>query len=258
MRVAAPSTRCATIGGLSFVVIAACLVLGAIGCSAGDSRQELRVFAAASLHGAFSEIEVHFEASHPDVDVVLNIAGSASLREQALNGAPVDVIALANNEIMAALIDGEFVNDPRDFATNELTIAVPAGNPGEVASLEAFASEDLLIGLCASGVPCGDLAERLLRASGVSAAIDTRAPDVRSLVTRLQADELDAGLVYVTDIRTSDLQQVPLPAELVERVSYPIAIATESNNHPLADEFVQLVLSASGQAILSEFGFGVS
>lgn len=255
MRNALP--HCGNHTRVAVLSILAALGLVLTACSSGTAQVELRVFAAASLHNAFTEFEGQFEADYPNVEVVLNVAGSASLREQILNGAPFDVLAVANTEILTDLADADLIDEPRNFATNQLTIAVPRNNPGAVEGLDAFGQEELLIGLCAATVPCGDLADRVLQAAGVSAAVDTRAPDVRSLVTRIEADELDAGLVYVTDVRRDTLQQVTIAEPGVEPVAYPIATARETKNRSHAESFVELAVSARGQAILAEFGFGV-
>ena len=36
--------------------------------------------------------------------------------------------------------------------------------------------------------------------AGVTPAIDTNEPDVRALLTKIEAGELDAGITYVTDV----------------------------------------------------------
>ena len=140
----------------------------------GAVSAELLVSAAASLTDAFSEIESAFEADNPDVDVVLNLAGSSALREQILEGAPADVFASANMANMQQLEQaGHLTGSPAIFARNRLQIAVPPGNPGGVTGLEDFSREELFIGLCAEPVPCGQLAREVLSEAGVTAAVDT-------------------------------------------------------------------------------------
>ena len=80
------------------IVFFALLVLAGCGGAASDSSGTVVVFAAASLSDAFVDIEAAFEAGNPGVDVQLSFAGSSSLREQLLAGAPADVVALANEE----------------------------------------------------------------------------------------------------------------------------------------------------------------
>lgn len=214
--------------------------------------------AAASLTDAFAEIEVAFEVAHPGVDVVLNFGGSSSLREQILEGAPVDVFASADPSNMSRVVDaGEVSSEPRTLARNLLQIAVPAGNPGGVTGLGDFARAELLIGLCAEGVPCGDFARAVLANAGVTPAIDTNEPDVRALLTKIAEGELDAGIVYRSDIasQAGAVEGIDLPEAINLVVEYLIAVLAEAPNPDSAAAFVSYVLSEQGQAILAKYGF---
>jgi len=218
---------------------------------------ELLVSAAASLTDAFAEIESVFETAHPGVDVVLNFGSSSSLREQILEGAPADVFASANTSNMDQVVEAGEADDPHIFATNLLQIAVPAGNEAGVSGLADFANEDLLIGLCAEDVPCGDFGRQALENAGVNPAIDSNEPDVRALLTKIEAGELDAGIVYVTDIASAagTVEGIEIPAEHNVSAEYPIAVLLNAPNPHAADAFVTMVLSDEGQEILREFGF---
>lgn len=240
------------------------LTLAACGNSAGaanDAREELIVSAAASLTDAFTDVERVFEEANPDVDVLLNLAGSASLREQILEGAPADVFASANTSNMGQVAAaGEVEGAPNVFVWNRLQIAVPSGNPAGVTGLENFAEDELLIGLCAEDVPCGAFARELLANAGVTAAIDTNEPDVRALLTKIEMGELDAGITFVTDVVSAAGRVAGIPIPDAEKVvaEYPIATLTNSPNPKAATAFVDFVLSPDGQAILSEHGFATT
>jgi molybdate transport system substrate-binding protein len=219
---------------------------------------ELLVSAAASLTDAFAEVEVAFEAANPDVEVLLNLGSSSSLREQILEGAPADVFASANTTNMDQVVEASEVNgEPRIFVRNRLQIAVPAGNPAGITGLEDFANEDLLIGLCAEEVPCGSFSRQALENAGVTPAIDTNEPDVRALLTKIEDGELDAGIVYVTDVLATSgaVEGVDIPEEFNVIAEYPIAALVNAPNPHAAAAYVALVLSDEGQAILTEFGF---
>jgi len=208
------------------------------------------------LTDAFSEIEMAFEAAHPEIDVQLNLAGSASLREQILQGAPADVFASANRATMRDILDAGEATTSVSFATNTLQIAVPLDNPGGVTGIADLADEDLLVGLCGEQVPCGQLARQALEQAGVVASIDTNEGDVRALVTKLEAGELDVGIVYATDVLSSnEITGIALPAASDVSVAYPIAQLTNAANEDGARQFVEFVLSAEGQAILASTGF---
>ena len=235
------------------------VLLLAGGCG-DDSRQEVLVSAAASLTDAFSAVEAAYEAEHPGVDVVFNLGGSSALREQVLSGAPVDVFASANQANVAELVAVGLVAGPVvDFATNRLTIAVPAGNPARVRNLADLARGDLLVGLCSPIVPCGEYAEMALARAGVVAAPDTLEPDVRALLTKIGAGELDAGVVYETDVAAAggDVESVPIPAEHNVRVVYTVAAIAGDGDRADLDAFIAYVLAPAGQQILRSFGFTV-
>ncbi len=230
-------------------------MIAACGGSEGEQSQVL-VSAASSLANAFAAIEEDFEAENPGIDIRLNLGGSALLREQILGGAPIDVFASANPMVMQAVVEAGFAFEPTTFARNQLAIGVPSNNPAGVAGIEDFADESLLIGLCAEAVPCGFLARNVLATAGVDAAIDTSEPDVRSLLTKLEVGELDAGIVYSTDIFANrDVIGIDIPDGLNSVTDYPIAVVVDAPGSAGADKFVAFVLSAKGQQILATHGF---
>jgi molybdate transport system substrate-binding protein len=218
---------------------------------------ELLVSAAASLTDAFGEIETAFESANPGVDVLLNLGSSSSLREQILEGAPADVFASANTSNMDQVVKAGGATDPQVFVTNLLQIAVPTGNPGGVSGLEDFAREELLIGLCAEDVPCGDFGRQALEKAGVTASIDTNEPDVRALLTKIGAGELDAGITYVTDVLAAGetVEGVDIPEDVNVVAEYQIARLTSAPNPDAAGAFVAFVLSEPGRGILADYGF---
>lgn len=225
---------------------------------AGDARRTtITVFAAASLTDAFTEIADAFEAADDSVTVELNFAASSALREQILAGAPADVFASANPANMDALVEAGDAAEPADFAENSLQIAVPAGNPAGITGLGDFAEDDLLLGLCAEAVPCGAFGREALADAGVTPSVDTEEPDVRSLLTKIEEGELDAGIVYRTDVLAAGdaVEGIEVPADQNVVTTYPIAPLTGSEHPEAAAAFVAFVLSEEGQAILVAHGF---
>jgi molybdate transport system substrate-binding protein len=240
-------------------LLVATFVLGTvIACDGSSVEGELLVSAAASLTDAFADMESAFEDANPDVDVVLNLGSSSALREQILEGAPADVFASANTSNMDQVAEaGEISGEAEIFATNSLQIAVPTGNPAEVTSLEDFAREELLIGLCAEDVPCGDFGRQALAKAGVVPSVDTNEPDVRALLTKIEAGELDAGITYVTDVLSASgsVEGLEIPAEVNIVAEYRIATLAGAPNPDGAPAWVEFVLSEEGQAILTSYGF---
>jgi molybdate transport system substrate-binding protein len=229
------------------------------GTSTSPDKEPILVFAAASLTDVFEEIATTFEAGSPEFDVQPNLAGSSSLREQILEGAPADVFVSANTPNMDQVIEAGEATTSATLATNFLQVAVPAGNPAGVTGLSDFARAELLIGLCAEGVPCGDFGRRALANANVAAAVDTNEPDVRALLVKIEAGELDAGIVYVTDVLAAGdrVEGVDIPADVNVVATYPIAALTNAPNPDGADAFVTFAISDEARAILARYGFSL-
>jgi molybdate transport system substrate-binding protein len=250
-----------TMPSLRRVTIMTLLALVGAGCAgSGDEsvNGEVLVSAAASLTKAFTVIEDAFEDANPGIDVSLNLASSSSLREQILEGAPVDVFASANTSNMNRVSEaGAVAGEARIFAENTLQIAVPAGNPAGVTGLVDFANQELLIGLCAEDVPCGDFGRQALDNAGVTPSIDSNEPDVRALLTKIEAGELDAGIVYVTDVISMEggVEGVEIPENQNVVAEYSIAILVDAPKAEAAAAFVSFVMSDAGQGIMGEYGF---
>lgn len=242
------------------VVVPVLLVVASQGCVSPipDDEGAVVVFAASSLSEVFGQIESAFEAENAGVDVRLNFAGSASLREQVLEGAPADVFASANVSNMTRLAEsGHLVDGSRVFARNQLIIAVPAGNPAFIETLADFGNDSLLLGLCDVSVPCGDFARQALTKAAVVPRIDTNESDARGLLTKIGADELDAGIVYRTDVIAADgrVDGIRIPDHFNVTADYQIGLLSDAPHLDAAQRFVDFVVSHDGQQILAEYGF---
>ena len=220
----------------------------------------LVIYAAASLSGAFDVLTTEFEQMNPNVDVAPPVYdGSSSLVTQILEGAQVDVFASADMANMDTLVDeGMAADDPEVFATNQITVAVPADNPAGITSIDDLADPGVSVVLCAPEVPCGAAASKVLEAAGVAVTPVSSEQSVSAVAAKVASGDADAGMVYVTDVQASDGEleaiSTPVDSELLNR--YPIAVVKDAPNAAAAEAFIQFVLSDRGQEILAEFGFG--
>jgi molybdate transport system substrate-binding protein len=232
---------------------------GGAGSSAPEISGDVTVFAAASLTGTFTRLGEDFEAAHPGVSVTFNFAGSSALARQINEGAPADVFASAAPKNMDQVTEtGSVTASPVTFVTNTLEIAVPAGNPAGITGLADFAEGDLKIALCAEQVPCGAAAKMVFDAAGITAAPDTLEQDVKAVLAKVSLGEVDAALVYRTDVPAAGdkVEGIGFP-EADEAVNeYPIAVCAKAPNPATARAFVDHVLSDEGRAVLTEAGFG--
>jgi molybdate transport system substrate-binding protein len=240
--------RCFSIVLLAVVAIAA-------GCSddgSGGDRDELLVLAASSLSGAFTEIEAAFEDANPGLDVVLTFDSSSTLAGQVAEGGPGGVLATADQDSMATAVEsGNVSGEPVVFAGNRGVIAVPAGSD-VVTTPEDLEDPDVVLAVCAPEVPCRVVADALFDQLGIDPGIATEEENVAAVVTKLEADEADAGVVYLTDVLASDGIEAIDVGDVVATTEYPIAAVSEEES---AQDFVDFVTGEEGQAILARAGF---
>ena len=218
---------------------------------------ELTIFAAASLTDSFTDLAAGFHAENPGVTVKpSSFDGSSTLATQILEGAPVDVFASADEANMAK-VESVIAGSPDTFTTNTLQIAVAPGNPLGISSLADLAAGNVQLVLCASEVPCGAASRELFANAGVSVTPVSEEQNVKAVLTKVQAGEADAGLVYVTDIKAAgdSVDGVSIDGTELASNAYQIATFTESQNPAAAKAFIEYVLSPAGQAILAGYGF---
>lgn len=251
------------------------LLLAVSACApSGDPTSRpvtLDVFAAASLQAAFTTIGRHFHSAHPNVTVTFNFGGSNTLAQQITQGAPADVFASANAAQMDVVVKAGDARgaDVKTFAHNRLVVVYPKSNPAQLHSLQALARPGVKIVLAAAAVPAGQYALVFLDKastdpsfgatykSGVLKNVVSYEQDVKSVLAKVSLGEADAGIVYVTDAMTatSSLSTLDIPDALNTVAVYPIVALDASPHAALAQQFVDAVGSADGQAVLASYGF---
>jgi molybdate transport system substrate-binding protein len=226
--------------------------------SGSDISGKVVVLAASSLTESFTELGKVFEAKYPGTTVSFSFAASSELATQIEQGAPADVFASASPATMALVSDsGGTADQPVTFVSNTLEIAVPAGNPAKVTGLADFAKKDLTIALCAPEVPCGAAAEKVFAAAKVTPAPDTLESDVKATLSKVTLGEVDAALVYRTDVLAAGdkVEGIDFPEAAGAVNDYPIAVLADAPNPDGAQAFVDLVLSPEGAKVLGAAGF---
>jgi molybdate transport system substrate-binding protein len=235
--------------------------VGSPSSSAGSSSAvtgTVTVFAAASLTESFGKIGKDFEAANPGAKVAFNFAGSSALATQINQGAPADVFASAAPANMKTVTDaanGE--GTPTTFVRNQLVIAVPKGNPKGIAGLADLTKPGVKVALCAVQVPCGAAARKALDAAKVALTPVTLEQDVKSALSKVKLGEVDAALVYRTDVKASpsDVDGVEFPESAGAINDYPIIVLKNAPNKAGARAFVAYVESDKGKAVLTAAGF---
>ena len=219
---------------------------------------KLTVFAAASLQQTFTQLGKEFEAAHPGTTVTFNFGGSDTLAASIVSGAPADVFASASPATMATVTKASDNSAaPVDFARNSLEIAVAPGNPKQITTINQLGDKSIKVALCAKTVPCGATAVKALAAAKVSVTPVTYEQDVTSALTKVELKEVDAALVYRTDVLGAQgkVVGVDFPAAQQAVTDYPIAPLAHGTNAAAAAAFTAYVLSAPAQAELAAAGF---
>jgi molybdate transport system substrate-binding protein len=234
--------------------LAAALVLALAGCG-GDS-DDLTVSAAASLKQAFTQYGRQFAGA----DVRFSFAGSDELAAQIEQGVKPDVYAAANTKLPQQLYEKGLVEQPTVFAGNRLVLAVPAASEA-IRSLDDLAEPGVTLAIGAEDVPVGSYTRTLLdklpahERRAIVANVRTEEPDVAGIIGKLTQGAVDAGFLYVSDVRATDgaLEAIELPRDLRPDVAYGVAVVKGASKEARA--FVAGLLDGAGARALARAGF---
>ena len=245
-------------GGASDSTNPATPAAGAQTASAGaDIIGEVTVFAAASLQDAFQELATSFEAAHAGVHITFDFQGSQDLVASLNGGASADVLATANNSTMTDAANKGLVGEQTEFATNVLTLIVPAGNPAGVTGINDGSLDNADLVICAPEVPCGEATQKLAAELGVTLNPVSEEQKVTDVRGKVESGEADAGIVYTTDAAAAKdkVDKIDIPDGGVVN-HYPIAQTANPENAAGAKVFIDAVTGKTGQEVLAKYGFG--
>lgn len=224
---------------LVWLLAAIALTVVAATATACGTDDELVVFAAASLDG-------HLPRHTAET---VSFAGSNALVTQILDGAPVGVLITANRQVAEPVIS-ELDPQIKSLASNSITVAVPASNPGAIASISDLGDPDRTIAVCAPEVPCGFATSQL----DAPLAADTLEASVRSVLTKVELAEVDAGVVYRTDVAMSDEAIELALFDDAPTITYVALLLTPDDDR--AVEYFDWLIN-DGQRALVSAGFGL-
>jgi molybdate transport system substrate-binding protein len=234
----------------------------ALGTSASSSSSSavsgtVTVLAASSLQGAFTTLAHQFEAAHPGTTVKLDFGASSTLAQQINQGAPADVFASAAVKNMTQVVSAGGASTSTNFVKNVMEIAVPPSNPAGITAVADLARSGVKVALCQAQVPCGATAGKVFSNAKITVKPVTLEPDVKSTLAKVELKEVDAGVVYVTDVLAagSKVKGIVIPADVNASTEYPIAALSKASNSVGAQAFVAFVLSPAGQSVLTADGF---
>ena len=169
------------------------------------------MFAAASLKEAFTALGRQYEAAHPGANVTFDFGASSTLATQITQKAPADVFAAASQTTMDTVTPAGAATDPTVFAVNTLEIATPTSPTTPVTSLADLGRPGVKVAVCQQDVPCGAAARTLFDRNHLSVTPVSQEVDVKSVLTKVELGEVDAGVVYVTDVKSAQGRVVGVP-----------------------------------------------
>jgi molybdate transport system substrate-binding protein len=236
--------------------VVALLVL-TTGCAKQSTTTTLNVLAASSLTDVFGALGKTYELSHKNVRLQFTFAGSQELAAQVKDETPADVLATADQITMDGLGGHVLAPTRRVIAGNSLTIAVGPGNPHNIRGLADLARPAMRVVLAADNVPAGHYSRQSLVKAGVTLTPKSEEIDVRTVLTRVRTGEADAGIVYITDLRSAGhaASSVPIPAVQNVVTAYCAAALKDGENTGPSAAFVTWLGSAEAKSTLNEYGF---
>lgn len=228
-----------------------------------QANANLLISAAASLKDALEEIKPLYRQTKLNVNVSYNFGASGALQQQIENGAPADIFVSAAQKQMDLLESKNLLikDTRRNLLTNRLVLIVPKNSSGITDFTQLIDSKvkKIAIGEPRS-VPVGQYAEEVFNNLGILKQIQSKfvlANNVRQVLSAVESGNADAGVVYITDAKTSN--QVKLVATAAEnlhsKIIYPIAVLKNSKNVSSAKEYVQFLSSAPAKTIFEKYGF---
>jgi molybdate transport system substrate-binding protein len=250
---------CSTIKSILLPTLLA-LLLFLPACREENSANEIIVSAAVSLKEAFNEIA----QQQNNLKVHFNFGASGVLQKQIESGAPVDVFASAGAKQMDELAAKEMIiaSSRTDFARNLLVLVEPT-NSSAIASFTDLTKPE--VKKIAAGnpktVPAGQYTEQAFNNLQLLPDIRSKliyAEDVRQVLDYVVRGEVDAGVVYSSDVLSTGAKVKEVaraPEDSHDPILYPIAIVKDSKRKDTAQKFIDLVLSSEGQRILAKHGF---
>jgi molybdate transport system substrate-binding protein len=247
------------------------LLLSAIACAGVFDAQpahlrqnvDLTVSAAISLKDSLDEIAHVYQSEMPGVAIYFNYGASGTLQRQVEEGAPIDLFVSASPNQMDALeAKGLMLAGTRkDLVKNAIVLIVPKGKSGISGFADLAKPEARVIAVGEpQSVPAGKYAQEVLTHAGLYDQLKPKfvlAKDVRQVLTYVATGNADAGIVYVTDAKTSDRVVVvaTAPEDSHSPVIYPVAVLKGSKSASAAKAFEEFLLGTKARAVFQKYGF---
>ncbi|HLS59755.1 MAG TPA: molybdate ABC transporter substrate-binding protein [Virgibacillus sp.] len=248
-----------------FAFLLCCIIsLLLIGCNDDETTDvvHITVSAAISLTEALDDIQKLYEQDHA-IELTFNLGGSGTLAQQIQQGAPVDVFISANQEWMNTLENQDLINRQTrtNITGNKLVLITGINTTLDYPSFSDISSADvkkIAIGNPES-VPAGEYAKTVLKHLSLWDELEDKlvfAKNVRQVVTYVETENTDIGIVYESDVVGSKDIKILATAEedTHEPIIYPAAMITDTKNEQEAEAFIKFLETDEAQKIFAEHG----
>lgn len=246
------------------------------GCSANDQNTapeeqkqeapaaevELTVSAAASLQDALTEINPSFEKENPNVKITYNFGASGSLQQQISQGAPVDLFFSAAEDKFDQLVEEGLIEKEQgvDLLGNEIVLVVPKNADNEISHFEDLGKANKISIGTPESVPAGEYAKETLEHLNVWKDVESKvvyAKDVRQVLTYVETNNVDAGVVYKTDAQGSSKIKVVTTADENTHapIIYPVGVIKNSSHPDEAKLFYEYLQNEDSKKTFEKYGF---
>lgn len=227
----------------------------------------VKVYAAASLSNAMTDIAQLYQAQHPQSKIVNVFGASSTLAKQIEAGASSDLFFSADQDWMNYLLHKQKVDAPsvEVLLLNQLVLISPKNLKIQFKAQPNFKVAQSFQGHLCTGqmesVPAGKYAKQSLIKMNWLSSLKGRivgTDDVRAVLAFVERAECEVGIVYKTDALIS--QKVKMigvfPSNSHSPIAYPLALTQQGINNQDAKQFQQFIKnSQQAHSIFKKYGF---
>ncbi len=268
------------------LLLALAMVFALAACSSNDepktseepeAREEIVVFAAASMTETLNQIKETYEKDH-NVTMTFNFDSSGTLKTQIQEGADCDLFISAGQKQMNQLditADKEVNTEGLDFVAsdsrvnlleNKVVLVVPEGNPKGIKGFDDLAAKladgSVLMAMGNSDVPVGQYTQKILsyykldETALANAGTITYGTNVKEVTTQVSEGSVDCGIVYCTDAFSAGLTVVDSATkDMCGQVIYPAAVMKNAKHADAAKAFLEYLQSDAAMKVFENVGF---
>jgi len=220
----------------------------------------LLVYSGAGLRKPMDEIAEVFEEKY-GIKIQYTYAGSAHNLSQLQLVNEGDIYVPGAMYYYESADEKGLVEMMVDVAYHIPVIAVPAGNPANIQSLEDLTNEnvDVILG-DEKAAAIGRLSQKLIAKNGLAEPINknviAKAATVNELVVYMAMNQADATISWEDNVYgVEDVEIIYIPEEQNLIKTIPVCVLSFSEKKEMAKKFADFVASDEGKNIYKKHGF---